>query len=140
MGIEPFLIAYAINIVVAQRLVRTLCQACKRPIGKNDLDLDTYLKFGFSEEDLATSTIYEAAGCDKCSGGYKGRAAIHEALFFTRDIRSLIVKSGSDVDEESLRGQAIKDGMWTLRRAGIERIKLGQTTLEEIAAATTEDA
>ncbi len=140
MGIEPFLIAYAINIVVAQRLVRTLCNACKRPIPKNEIDRDTYLKFGFTEEDLANHQIYEAAGCDKCSGGYKGRAAIHEALYFTKEIRSIIVKSGSDVDEESLRKQAITDGMWTLRRAGIERMKLGQTTLEEIAAATTEDA
>jgi type IV pilus assembly protein PilB len=140
MGIEPFLIAYAINIVVAQRLVRTLCNSCKRPVPKNEIDTDMYKRFGFTDEDLATHTIYEAAGCDKCNGGYKGRAAIHEALYFTKEIRSLIVKSGEEVDEESLRVQAIKDGMWTLRRAGIERIKLGQTTLEEIAAATTEDA
>jgi len=140
MGIEPFLIAYAINIVVAQRLVRTLCNSCKRLVPRNEIDTELYLKFGFAEEDFANHSIYEAAGCDKCSGGYKGRAAIHEALYFTKEIRSLIVKSGEEVDEESLRVQAIKDGMWTLRRAGIERIKMGQTTLEEIAAATTEDA
>jgi type IV pilus assembly protein PilB len=139
MGIEPFLIAYAINIIVAQRLIRTLCSACKRPLAKEEIDRDVYLKFGFTTEDLDNHTIYEAAGCDKCSGGYKGRAAIHEALFFTREIRSIIVKSGGDVDEESIRSQALRDGMWTLRRAGIERIKMGQTTLEEIASATTED-
>ena len=52
MGIEPFLIAYAINIIVAQRLIRTLCPACKRPIPKNELDRDVYVKFGFTEEDL----------------------------------------------------------------------------------------
>ena len=140
MGIEPFLIAYAINIVVAQRLVRTLCLACRRPIPKNELDVETYTRFGLNEQELGEHTFYEASGCDKCNGGYKGRAAIHEALYFTREIRSLIVKSGTDVDEEALRSQAIKDGMWTLRKAGIERVKLGQTTLEEIAAATTEDA
>jgi type IV pilus assembly protein PilB len=84
-------------------------------------------------------SIFEAAGCDKCNGGYKGRAAIHEALYFTREIRNLITRSGEEVDEESVRLQAAKDGMWDLRRAGIERIKLGQTTLEEIAAATTAD-
>jgi type IV pilus assembly protein PilB len=139
MGIEPFLIAYAINIIVAQRLVRTLCKACQRPLEKKDIDRDVYLKFGFTEEDLEQNTIYEAAGCDKCNGGYKGRAAIHEALYFTREIRNIIVKSGEAVDEERIREQAIRDGMWTLRRAGIERIKMGQTTLEEIAAATTED-
>jgi type IV pilus assembly protein PilB len=139
MGIEPFLIAYAINIVVAQRLVRTLCQACRRPVPKSEIDVDAYKKFGFDERDLDGMTIYEAAGCDKCSGGYKGRAAIHEALFFTREIRALIMKSGEEVDEESIRQQAIKDGMWTLRRSGIERIKEGTSTLEEIASATMED-
>jgi type IV pilus assembly protein PilB len=139
MGIEPFLIAYAINIIVAQRLIRTLCPSCKRPMSQTDLDRETYLKFGFTEADLDGHTIYEAAGCDKCSGGYKGRAAIHEALYFTKEIRNMIVQSGESVDEESIRIQAAKDGMWDLRRAGIERIKLGQTTLEEIASATTAD-
>jgi type IV pilus assembly protein PilB len=139
MGIEPFLIAYAINIIVAQRLIRTLCSACKRPIPKNELEREVYLKFGFTEEDLEEHTIYEATGCDKCNGGYKGRAAIHEALYFTREIRNMIVTSGEEVDEEMIRTQATKDGMWTLRRSGIERIKAGQTTLEEIASATTED-
>ena len=139
MGIEPFLIAYAINIIVAQRLIRTLCSACKRPIPRNEIDRETYIKFGFPPEDLEKITVYEAAGCDKCNGGYKGRAAIHEALYFTREIRNLIVRSGEEVDEEAVRVQAAKDGMWDLRRAGIERIKLGQTTLEEIASATTAD-
>jgi len=139
MGIEPFLIAYAINIIVAQRLVRTLCTACKRAVPRNEIDVDTYVKFGFTEEDIETHTFYEASGCDKCNGGYKGRAAIHEALYFTREIRHLITASGEDVDEEKVREQAMKDGMWDLRRAGIERIKLGQTTLEEIASATTSD-
>ncbi len=139
MGIEPFLIAYAINIIVAQRLIRTLCMACRRPLSKSELDIETYVKFGFAEEDMHKNTIYEAAGCDKCNGGYKGRAAIHEALYFTREIRAMIVRSAEDVNEEEIRVQALKDGMWDLRRAGIERIKLGQTTLEEIASATTGD-
>jgi len=139
MGIEPFLIAYAINIIVAQRLVRTLCPLCKRPLAKEEIDRDVYLKFGFTEQDLEQHTIYEAGGCEKCNGGYKGRAAIHEALFFSREIRNLIAKSGADIDEEKLRNKAMEDGMWTLRRSGIERIKNGQTTLEEIASATTDD-
>ena len=139
MGIEPFLIAYAINIIVAQRLVRTLCPSCKRPVPKNEIDQEVYMKFGMTGEDLEKHTVYEAAGCDKCNGGYKGRAAIHEALAFSKEIRNIIVKSGNEVDEESLRNQAMKDGMWTLRRSGIERIKRGETTLEEIASATTED-
>ena len=139
MGIEPFLIAYAINIIVAQRLIRTLCTKCKRAISKDEIDREMYLKFGFTEEDLEKHTIYEAVGCDACNGGYRGRAAIHEALYFTKEIRHIIIKSGSDVDEEAIRKQATKDGMWTLRRSGIERVKAGQTTLEEIASATTDD-
>jgi type IV pilus assembly protein PilB len=139
MGIEPFLIAYAINIIVAQRLVRTLCQNCRKLLTPGEYDRDVYLTFGFTEEDLDAGTIYEAQGCERCNGGYKGRAAIHEALYFSREIRAIIAKSGNDIDEDRIRGQAMKDGMWPLRRSGIERIKAGQTTLEEIASATTDD-
>jgi type IV pilus assembly protein PilB len=139
MGIEPFLIAYAINVIVAQRLIRTLCKVCKRQIPADDIDTEMYLSFGFREDELVNPVFYEAVGCDKCNGGYKGRAAIHEALYFTKSIRVMIAKAGKEVDEEQIRDQAIKDGMWTLRRSGIERIKSGVTTLEEIAASTTDD-
>ncbi len=139
MGIEPFLIAYAINIIVAQRLIRTLCNSCKRPIPKSEIDREVFLKFGFTDEDIDSHTLYEAVGCEKCNGGYKGRAAIHEALYFTREVRNMIVKAGGEIDEEAVRVQAIKDGMWTLRRSGIERCKEGRTTMEEVASATTDD-
>ena len=69
MGIEPFLIAYAINIIVAQRLIRTLCKLCKRPLAKDEIDRDVYLKFGFTEEDLENHTIYEAAGATSATAG-----------------------------------------------------------------------
>jgi len=137
MGIEPFLLAYAINVIVAQRLIRTLCKICKQPMDsseKSDL-----LKFGFSEEDITTHTFYKAVGCEKCSGGYKGRAAIHEALYFTKAIKDIILNAGDKVDENAIREQATKDGMWTLRRSGMERMKEGTTTLEEIVATTTEE-
>jgi type IV pilus assembly protein PilB len=139
MGIEPFLIAYAINIIVAQRLVRTLCQHCKKQLTLHEIDRDVYKTFGFADHDIENGTICEAQGCDRCNSGYKGRAAIHEALFFSREIRAMIAKSGNDIDEDRIREQAMKDGMWTLRRSGIERIIAGQTTLEEIASATTDD-
>jgi len=137
MGIEPFLLAYAINVIVAQRLIRTLCKKCKQPMDSSDRS--DLLKFGFSEEDLATHTIYKPVGCDKCSGGYKGRAAIHEALYFTKAIKDIILNAGDKVDENAIREQATKDGMWTLRRSGMERMKEGTTALEEIIATTTED-
>jgi type IV pilus assembly protein PilB len=139
MGVEPFLIAYAINIIVAQRLIRTLCKECKQPVKLNDKERIIYLKFGFTEEMLNNTTFYEAVGCDRCNGGWKGRAAIHEALYFTREIKQIIVSSGSEVDEAAIREQAVKDGMWTLRRSGMERMMEGITTLEEIIATTAED-
>lgn len=137
MGIEPFLIAYAINIIVAQRLVRTLCKVCKKPV--TDADKEGLLKFGFSKEDLKNHTLYEAVGCDKCSGGYKGRAAIHEALYFTKEIKNIVLQAGEKVDENLIREQAAKDGMWNLRRSGMERMKEGVTTLEEVIATTVEE-
>lgn len=137
MGIEPFLIAYAINIIVAQRLIRTLCKICKQPV--EDSDKDDLIKFGFTEEDLKNHTIYKAVGCDKCNGGYKGRAAIHEALFFTKAIKNIVLNAGEKVDENAIRDQASKDGMWTLRRSGMERMKEGMTSLEEVISSTVED-
>lgn len=137
MGIEPFLIAYAINIIVAQRLIRTLCKICKSPIDpteKRDL-----LKFGFTEEDLAKHTFYKPVGCDKCSGGWKGRAAIHEALYFSKAIKDLVLGAGEKVDENAIREQGARDGMWTLRRSGMERMKEGTTALEEVIASTVEE-
>jgi type IV pilus assembly protein PilB len=138
MGVEPFLIAYAINIIVAQRLLRTLCNACKRPIKESDWP--SYLAFGFTEEDLKENTIFEPIGCNKCGGGYKGRAAIHEALLFTKEIKNSIVQAKGDIDENEIREIATKQGMWTLRRAGMERIKRGETSLEEVVATTVDDA
>jgi len=137
MGLETFLLAYAINIIIAQRLIRRLCDHCKRPISHFSPALA--LGLGFSQEELEQITFYEAVGCDKCHGGYKGRAAIHETLYFSKEIRNLIFKAGREIDEEQIRQQAIKEGMMTLRGAGRERVKQGITTLEEIAQATTDD-
>jgi type IV pilus assembly protein PilB len=137
MGIEPFLIAYAINIVVAQRLIRTLCPLCKQPV--EDDEKEDLIRFGFTHEETEKYTFYRAAGCDKCNGGYKGRAAIHEALFFSKEIKKIILNAGEKVDENAIRDQAARDGMWTLRRSGMERMKEGTTTLEEVIANTVED-
>lgn len=137
MGIEPFLIAYSVNIIMAQRLVRKLCENCKRPLAHKDTEVLT--KLGFKEQEIEETVFYEAVGCDKCRNGYKGRIAIMEALFFTKEIRKLIVTAGEQVDEEAIRYQAVKDGMLTLRASGRERIKEGVTTIEEVTAVTVED-
>ncbi len=138
MGVEPFLIAYAINIIVAQRLIRKLCESCKRKVVQNK---EAILKGAqLNVEEWMSIDIYEAVGCEKCNNsGYKGRMAIHEALYFTKDIRELIVRAGDEVDEEALRIQARKDGTLSLRDAGFERVKLGQTSIQEVVAATMEE-
>lgn len=137
MGIEPFLIAYAINLIVAQRLVRRLCPKCKKRVVNFDEALMIAAELNIAE--WRNFTIYEAAGCDECNGtGFKGRLAIHEALYFTRELRQLIVRAGSDVDEESLKLQAKKDGSLTLREAGLEKVKMGLTSIEEVLASTSE--
>jgi type IV pilus assembly protein PilB len=100
---------------------------------------NTLLKFGFTEAEIARNTFYEAVGCDACSGGYKGREAIHEALFFSKPIREIILNAGEKIDENSIREQAVKDGMWSLRRSGMERMKQGTTSLEEVVATTIEE-
>lgn len=138
MGVEPFLIAYAINIIVAQRLIRKLCENCKKKVTKFDehemkaagLDIDEWKKY----------EVYEPHGCEKCNGtGYKGRMAIHEALYFTKAIRQLIVGAGEEVDEDAVRKQAKADGTYNLRESGLEKVKLGLTSIHEVIGATMEE-
>jgi type IV pilus assembly protein PilB len=137
MGVEPFLIANAVNLIMAQRLLRRLCGSCKR---QYDPHPEMLRGIGFSEEEIGTGTFYEPVGCEKCNNtGYKGRAAIHEALYFSKDIRRAILDSGGDIDEETIKTMAIKNGMLTLRASGRERIKEGITSLEEVIAITLED-
>ncbi len=140
MGLEPFLIASAINIVVAQRLIRTLCKACKQPVTPDQSVLETCLQGGMTEAQFEKATLYQPAGCAECSDtGYKERAGIHEALLFTKEIRELIVSSGDVVDEEAIRETAISQGMMTLRQSGLGRVADGDTTVEAVLAATTAD-
>ena len=137
MGIEPFLIAYAINLIVAQRLVRRLCPDCKKKV--SNFDEVIMRAAGLNIAEWRNYTIYEAKGCEKClNTGYKGRLAIHEALYFTKEIREIIVRSGIEVDEEKIRMQAKKDGTLNLREAGLEKVKLGLTSIEEVIASTSE--
>lgn len=138
MGVEPFLIANAINLVMAQRLVRRLCNNCKKPIHQINPELPRNL--GFTDKEIAESTFYRAVGCDKCNKGFKGRVAIHEVLYFDKSIKNIIFESGAEIDEDRIRQQAIKNGMLTLRASGRERIKAGVTTFDEIIASTLEDA
>ena len=142
MGVEPFLIAYAINLVVAQRLIRALCPACKQA----DDDPDPILldRLGFTEAHLAsTKQIYKAGdkrSCPTCKGtAYKGRRAISETLYFTREIRHLIVESDKKLDEGAIRDLAVSQGMLTLQDSARERVLMGETSVEEMMRVTASD-
>ncbi len=138
MGIEPFLIAYAINIIVAQRLVRKLCDNCKRKV--EAINEKVAKRAGINIDEWANYEIYEPVGCEKCNNsGYKGRMAIHEALYFTKEIRELIVRAGEEVDENAVRQQSKKDGTLSLRESGLEKVKEGLTSLQEVLAGTMDE-
>jgi type IV pilus assembly protein PilB len=137
MGIEPFLLAYAINVIVAQRLVRKLCQKCKKRV--NDLPDSFFTHLKLDPAEWRKYKIYEPNGCDKCGHtGFSGRLAIHETLFITKEISQVIFDAGDKIDEERLRISAKKDGMLTLRESGFERVRMGLTSFEEVLLNTTE--
>ncbi len=137
MGVEPFLIANAVNLVMAQRLVRRLCKECKQPYEPHE---ETLRGLGFTDEEINSTTFYKPVGCKACNQiGYKGRMGIHEALFFSKEIKRLILEAGQEIDEEKIKETAIRQGMKTLRASGRERIKQGTTSIEEVLAITIED-
>ncbi|MFQ6113247.1 MAG: GspE/PulE family protein, partial [bacterium] len=136
LGVEPFLIANAINIVMAQRLVRRLCPECKHP--EHNPNPEFLLRLGFTKEEINKTTFYKPVGCKHCFEGYKGRLAISEALLFNKEIRHEILRAKDEIDEEALRRIAEENGMLSLRESGKERIKQGLTTMKEVVAATVE--
>ena len=137
MGIEPFLLAYAINLIVAQRLVRKLCQKCKRPV--TDITPSFFAKLGLDPVEWKTYDVFEPGGCDKCAHtGFSGRLAVHETLYISKEISQIIFEAGERIDEERIRMTAKKDGMLTLRESGYERVKMGLTSFEEIIQSTTD--
>ena len=137
MGVEPFLIANAINLVMAQRLLRRLCKNCKEPY--TDMSPESARQVGFTEQEIEETTFYKAIGCKECNNGYSGRIAIHEALYFDKSIKRMIFDAGDEIDEDAIRQQAIKNGMLTLRASGRKRIKDGITTIEEVMAITLDE-
>ena len=138
MGIEPFLLAYAINVIVAQRLIRKLCTKCKKRVDNFGGTYFSRLKLDPIE--WINYDIYEPVGCDNCSNsGFNGRIAVHETLFFTKDISQLIFNAGDKIDEEGLRAAAKRDGMLSLRGSGFEKVKMGLTSFEEVLSNTTDD-
>ncbi len=134
MGIEPFLIAYTINLVVAQRLVRTLCPQCKAP----DEDPDAMLleRMGFEPEDVDGKTLFKPVfgkACPVCQGaGYKGRKAIMEMLPMSDEVRHIILRAKDVVDEGAIRKQAEREGMVSLQASARALVCDGLSSLQEI--------
>ena len=143
MGLEPFLIAYAINLVVAQRLIRTLCPTCKQTIPADKLDTLLLRELGFTEEEIRSTTFYDArrgGSCSSCKGqGFKGRRAIAEAMYFSPAVRKFIVESGNAIDEDGLSALAQSEGMLTLNTSARELIKMGETTVQEMIRVTASE-
>lgn len=141
MGIEPFLLAYAINLIVAQRLLRMICQECK--VVDEDPDPVLLEELGFSPQEIEKTTFYktsEEGSCPVCKGmGYKGRRAIGEALYMTREIRHLVVSAGEAIDEDAVKTLAVKQGMLTLLASAREVVKMGETTIDEVMRVTLSD-
>ena len=131
MGIESYLLADALNLIIAQRLVRTICPKCKRE--KTNIPDEVYAKLGLDK----SVKIYEGAGCKFCDDtGYKGRTAIFEMLKITKELKATIAKGDTDVE---LRRIANEQGLVTLRSAAINKLLEGRTTIEEVFAVTLAD-
>jgi type IV pilus assembly protein PilB len=131
MGIEPFNVASAVNLIVAQRLVRRICKDCK----EEHKYLPEELKaLGGDTKEFEGVSFYKGKGCDTCGGtGYKGRAGLYEVMSLSAELRRLILKGASTGE---LSEQAVEDGMLTLRMDGLVKIKKGVTTLEEVVKET----
>ncbi|MEK8031976.1 type IV-A pilus assembly ATPase PilB [Ideonella sp. DXS29W] len=133
MGVAPFNIASSVLLITAQRLVRRLCENCKKPA---DYPRAALLKAGFAESDIDGSWVpYKAVGCSACNNGYKGRVGIYQVMPVTEEIQRIILSQGSSLD---IARQAHKDGVRDLRQSGLVKVKVGATTLEEVIAATNE--
>ena len=126
MGVAPYNLASSLTIVIAQRLVRVLCDLCKQ---EEDLSPETLLKEGFSKEEIKSVKLYKPVGCDYCIHGFKGRVGIFEVMPISEDLEQLIMKGA---DAIQLTQQARKDGVEGLREAGLKKVKQGVTSLAEL--------
>jgi type IV pilus assembly protein PilB len=131
MGIEPFLVATAVHLIVAQRLIRRICSNC---IIDDDLPEKTLLEAGFTAEEIKTVKPKKGKGCEKCNGsGCKGRAGLYEVMALDDELRELILVGASSVE---LKKKAIDNGMITLRRSGLRKVMDGAASIEEVVRET----
>ena len=133
MGIAPFNIASSVILITAQRLARKLCPVCKEPA---EIPKSALLDAGFKEEQVDGSWIpYRAVGCPACNNGYKGRVGIYQVMPITDAQQTIILRDGSAPE---IAAQARLEGVRSLRESGLLKVRLGQTSLEEVLAVTNE--
>ncbi|MBI5502981.1 MAG: type IV-A pilus assembly ATPase PilB [Deltaproteobacteria bacterium] len=134
MGIEPFLVTASINLILAQRLVRKNCGAC----GIDDPQSPkVLLDAGFTEDEMGQLKLKRGRGCRECSNtGYRGRIALYEVMPFSEDLKEMVLQGASTAE---LKAQAVRDGMTTLRRAGLNKVKEGMSSIEEVLRVTAMD-
>lgn len=131
MGVEPFLVSSAVILIMAQRLCRKICTACKEPF---KADLQEIIKAGFSEEQAGSIQLFKGKGCNLCvNTGYKARIGLYEVMPITKALQNQILEAASAID---IRNTAIAEGMLTLRESGLEKVASGMTTLSEILRVT----
>jgi len=126
MGVAPFNIVSAVNLIMAQRLARRLCERCKKPANFPD---NILISAGFKEDELKTLHIYGPVGCEHCINGYKGRVGIYQVMTLSEDMRTLILAGGNAMQ---LAQQAAAEGINDLRASGLNKVRMGVTSLEEI--------
>jgi type IV pilus assembly protein PilB len=133
MGVKPYAIATSVSLIIAQRLARKLCQACRVPL---DIPAEALRKEGFQEEDIAKGIhLFGPRGCNACTDGYKGRLGIYQVMPVTEDIGRIIMSGGSAID---INDASRAMGVWDLRRSGLFKAANGFTSLEEINSVTME--
>jgi type IV pilus assembly protein PilB len=140
MGIEPFLVTASLNLVVAQRLARRVCSECAAPI---EVTAEELIDLGMSKEEVKegleneTYVFQKGTGCKRCNDtGYKGRVALYEVLELNDAIRDLVLQGASTAE---LKEAAIQTGMDTIRRAGLNKLVEGVTTVEEVLRVSSAD-
>jgi type IV pilus assembly protein PilB len=135
MGIEPFLVTASLNMIVAQRLARKLCQSCKKPVQTDESK--ALIDAGVPPDKIGSFTLYEKNGCRDCNDrGYRGRVALYEIMPFWDGLKELVINGASAAE---LKQEAIRLGMQTLRAAALNKVMAGITTIEEAVANTAPD-
>ena len=134
MGVEPFLVASSVNLILAQRLARVICNNCHGPV---ELPPQALLDIGVAREDISTFTCFQGVGCPQCNGtGYRGRIALYEVMPISEELRDLVLNGASAAE---IKRTAVSLGMKTLRQSAISKLKEGVTTVAEVVRVTMPD-